>query len=135
MKRRNKKTEKGVQREIRQTAVTLNRNYVNITPLRLEHMLPPLPDADEPDTSTMMTLGMPNMSAYCSWQLQEESGNLFLFFRTLWQRRWGIHLHRLLAAPPPLYSPLVFVLIHDGEMPNFYDKLGHDVQWERLLEI
>ncbi len=109
--------------EIRHTTVTLNPIYCNMSPVRLESLLPPLPD----DAF---------MRGYCGWQQQRDSGDIFIFFRTRWiGNRQGLHIHRYLASPPSFYSPVVFGMTHESELARFDEQLGYDVRWSDILEI
>ena len=108
--------------EIRHTTVTLNPFYCNMSLVRLDSLLPPLPD----DAF---------MRGYCGWQ-QRDSGDIFIFFRTRWVgNRRGLHIHRYLASPPSFYSPIVFGMTHESELKTFDEKLGYDVRWSDILEI
>ncbi|MDE0634761.1 MAG: hypothetical protein OXI43_02755 [Candidatus Poribacteria bacterium] len=132
-KRGKKRAENELPLEIRQTAITLNMNYVDVSPLRLERLLPPLPEFDESRLGGHYCL--PQTQKYCAYQVQQDSGDVFIFFLTRWKQRRGIHLHRLLQTPTPAYSPVVFALTHNAEMLNFYEKLGYDIPWHQILEI
>ena len=123
-KRRKKRKVDLLPSEIRHTAITVNPSYCNISAVRLDSLLPPLPD----DSFTFM-------SGYCAWQ-QQDSGDIFMFFRTRWVgNRQGLHIHRYLDAAPSFYSPVVFGMTHESEMKRFDEQLGYDVTWSAILEI
>ena len=126
MKSKPRKRRKNVYQyyEIQHTAVTLNSNYIYMPALRLDELLPSLPEQSF-------------MQAYCAWQQQNDTGDVFLFFRTRWaHQRQGIHIHRYLETPPAsVYSPIVFAMTHEKEMQDFDERLGYDVTWDQILEI
>lgn len=122
-KRRKKRKQVHQYHAIRHTAVTLNPTYIDMTPVRLEALLPALPE-------------MSFLQAYCGWQKHSVSGNVFVFFRTRWATdRGGIHIHKYLETAPASYSSVVFGMTHAKESPDFEERLGYDVTWEQILDI
>lgn len=52
-------------------------NYVDVSPLRVEALLPPLPELDE--IGTGLQYRPPQTQKYCAYQIQQDSGMCYLF--------------------------------------------------------
>lgn len=109
--------------EMRHTAISLNPSYYECSFERVEIEL----------SAHGIT---PCDGAPCGWQKQIDSGDVLLFFRTQWPRnRKGVQVSRWITAPPYLLSPIVFSMMHEGEIEAFEENVGYDVAWDTIAEI
>lgn len=108
---------------MRHTAISLNPSYYECSFERLKMEL----------SAQDITL---SDGAPCAWQKQSDSGDVLLFFRTQWpHNREGIQVSRWITAPPYPSSPIVFSMMHEGEIEAFEENVGSDVAWDAIAEI
>lgn len=131
MKRRRKRKTRARLGNIYRTAITVNRDYFDVSPEHIDKLLPEVLDSGVSET----ILGMPVLGGMCGLQHQLDSGDVFLFLRTRWRSRSCVGIYRYLEESPASYSPVVFAMTHEAEMDDFDKRLGYDVSWDMLSEI
>lgn len=91
----------------------------------IESMLPPL--------SEPIVDAFGRHCQYCGGQLQSDSGDWLLFFKTRWRTyQQGL---KLLSENKNSEPFIIFACIPENEVPDFMGTYGYDIDWERIVEI
>lgn len=70
---------------------------------------------------------------YCGGQLQSDSGDFLLFFKTRWRTyRQGLTLLSEDRHNAPI---VIFSCVPENETTDFMGTYGYDIQWDRIVEI